>query len=101
MGHCLEALPWVGHELDVDIGDAPCIDWDVNNEILSGPKWDIVWKLFLGWEAWAIAAKRVSKSQSLCCRIALFKLLTDSKIVPHSKGHEAPRNNSLSIIRAR
>jgi hypothetical protein len=36
--------------VDVDIGNAPHVDWDVDNEILSDPKWDIVWKLFLGWD---------------------------------------------------
>ena len=51
--------------------------------------------------AWAAAAKRVSGSQSSCCKIAFIKLQTDSEIAPHSKGQGAPLKESLSIIRAR
>jgi hypothetical protein len=50
---------------------------------------------------WAAVAKRVSGSQSLCCKIAFIKLQTDSEIVPHSKGQGEPPKESLSIIRTR
>ena len=51
--------------------------------------------------AWAAAVRRVSGSQSSCCKIAFIKSQTDSEIVPHSEGQGAPLKESLSIIRAR
>jgi hypothetical protein len=55
----------------------------------------------VGTWAWAAAAKRVSGSQSSCCKIAFIKLQTDSEIAPHSEGQGVPPKESLSIIRAR
>jgi hypothetical protein len=56
---------------------------------------------FGGLWACAAALKRVSGSQSLCCRIAFIKSHTDSKIAPHYQGQGALPNDSLSIIIAR
>ena len=56
---------------------------------------------FGGTWACAAVAKRVSGSQSSCCKIAFIKLHTDSEIAPHSEGHGAPPKDSLSIISAR
>ncbi len=56
---------------------------------------------FGGTWACAAALKRVSGSQSSCCRIAFIKSHTDSEIAPYSEGQGAPPNDNLSIIIAR
>ncbi len=77
------------------------VNGDINNQLLSLPKKDILIESdLLGTRCW-LGAYILLGSQLLLCRIAVARSQIDSNIVPHSDGQGSPPKLKQSIMRRR
>jgi hypothetical protein len=87
--------------INVEVHYAYWVDWDVDNQIPSDPKRDVIGQTILSGTRCCAGDWRDRRSQSLLSRIALARLQMDSTMDPHSEGQGAPPKVSQSIIKAR